>query len=61
MLLLMGVFWVTEAIPLPVTGLIPVVLGPTLGIISTTDVVAKFYIVSFIKFSLFIIHKWKTI
>ena len=32
--LLMACWWLTEAIPLPATGLVPIVLFPILGIIS---------------------------
>ncbi|XP_032676444.1 protein I'm not dead yet [Odontomachus brunneus] len=34
---LMAMFWVTEVLPLPITGLIPVVLYPLMGIMSTSD------------------------
>lgn len=34
----MAIFWMTEALPLPVTSLLPVVLYPLLGIMSTNDV-----------------------
>jgi len=37
-ILLMAVFWVTDAVPLPVTALLPVVLLPLFGIMSTDDV-----------------------
>lgn len=33
----MAMFWVTEALPLPITGLIPIVLYPLMGILSTGD------------------------
>ncbi|KAF4516897.1 hypothetical protein B566_EDAN011242 [Ephemera danica] len=36
--LLMAVFWMTEAVPLAVTSLIPVMLLPLLGVMSTSDV-----------------------
>ncbi|XP_031786139.1 protein I'm not dead yet-like isoform X2 [Nasonia vitripennis] len=35
--LLMAMFWVTESIPLPMTSLLPLVLFPSLGILSTAD------------------------
>ncbi|XP_043668708.1 uncharacterized protein LOC122629390 [Vespula pensylvanica] len=34
---LMAMFWVTEALPLPITGLIPVVFYPLMGIMSTNE------------------------
>ncbi|EZA59528.1 hypothetical protein DMN91_011334 [Ooceraea biroi] len=34
---LMAMFWVTEVLPLPITGMIPVVLYPLLGIMSTNE------------------------
>ncbi|XP_062550594.1 protein I'm not dead yet-like [Armigeres subalbatus] len=33
--LMMAIFWITEALPLPITSLIPVVLFPLLGILDT--------------------------
>ena len=37
-ILLMAVFWVTDAVPLPVTALLPVVLLPLFGIMTTDEV-----------------------
>ena len=37
-ILLMAAFWMTEALPLPVTSLLPVVLLPLLGVMSTGKV-----------------------
>ncbi|XP_014218929.1 protein I'm not dead yet-like [Copidosoma floridanum] len=34
---LMSVYWVTEVIPLPITGLLPIVLYPLLGVMDTED------------------------
>ncbi|XP_068985621.1 protein I'm not dead yet [Bombus flavifrons] len=34
---LMAMFWMTEVLPLPITGLIPVVLYPLMGIMNTGD------------------------
>lgn len=34
---LMAIFWMTEVLPLPITGLIPIFLYPLLGIMSTGD------------------------
>lgn len=33
----MAMFWVTEVLPLPITGMIPVVLYPLMGIMSTNE------------------------
>ena len=33
--LIMAMFWVTEVLPLPITGLIPVALYPLMGILDT--------------------------
>ena len=38
MMLLMSVYWCTEALPLAVTGFIPVFMVPMFGIMSTKDV-----------------------
>ena len=42
MVLLMGVYWVLELVPLPVTALIPVVFLPLFNIVSTEEI-CKFY------------------
>lgn len=34
---LMALFWVTEILPLPITGMIPVVLYPLMSIMSTNE------------------------
>ncbi|XP_055320742.1 protein I'm not dead yet-like [Sitodiplosis mosellana] len=36
-LLLVGIFWSTVALPIPVTSMLPVILFPTLGILSTNE------------------------
>ena len=36
-ILLMAVYWLTEALPLPMTSMIPMVLLPMLGIMSTSN------------------------
>lgn len=36
------VFWVFEVLPLPVTSLLPALLFPVLGVLSTKDVCAEF-------------------
>ena len=41
-ILLMATYWVTEALPLPVTALLPVVLLPLLGVMTTDDVCVKY-------------------
>lgn len=33
----MAMYWVTESLPLPITGMIPIVLYPLMGILSTGD------------------------
>jgi sodium-dependent dicarboxylate transporter 2/3/5 len=43
MLLLMGVYWCTEALPLAVTGFIPVFLAPMFGILSTKEVCVNYF------------------
>lgn len=35
----MGVFWVTEALPLAITGMIPLALYPLMGILNTDETV----------------------
>ena len=42
MVLLMGVYWMQELLPLPVTALFPVVLLPLFSIVST-DTISRFY------------------
>lgn len=42
-LLVMAVFWVTEALPLPVTALIPIFAFPLLGILPTNDVCMVYF------------------
>ena len=37
-LILMAVYWMTEALPLPITSIIPVILLPVLGLMDTGDV-----------------------
>ena len=41
-ILVMAVYWVTEALPLPVTALLPVVLFPTLGVEPAKSVATNF-------------------
>ncbi len=40
--LLMAVFWITEAIPIPATALIPIALFPLLGVMSPAKVTASY-------------------
>nr|XP_054759212.1 solute carrier family 13 member 2-like [Lytechinus pictus] len=40
---LMGTFWVTEMIPLPVTALIPIVLFPLFGVRDTPTVIEQYF------------------
>jgi len=39
---LMATWWMTEALPLPATSLLPIVLFPTLGVMSTTNATAPY-------------------
>nr|CAD7269878.1 unnamed protein product [Timema shepardi] len=38
----MSAYWMTEAIPLPVTSLLPVVLFPLLGVLGTEEVCIQY-------------------
>ena len=40
-LLIMSVYWMTEALPLPITSLIPIVAFPLAGVISTVSIEAS--------------------
>jgi len=40
---LMGIFWVTQALPMEVTSLLPLALFPVLGILSAKDVSASYF------------------
>ncbi|XP_067684474.1 Na(+)/citrate cotransporter-like [Haliotis asinina] len=42
-LIMMAVFWLTEALPLPVTALLPVLLFPLMGIVPSKEV-SRFYL-----------------
>ena len=44
--LLMGVYWITESLPVGVTAMLPVLLFPTLGIVDTKKVTAQYFNVS---------------
>lgn len=39
----MAIYWMTEALPLPVTSLIPVVMFPVFGILSTEEVCMTYF------------------
>ena len=41
-LLIMAVYWVTEALPLAITALLPIVLFPILGILKGADVASAY-------------------
>ena len=41
-LLVMGVYWATEAIPMAMTALLPIVFLPVMGILSVKDIAAIF-------------------
>ena len=51
----MAVYWSTEAIPLAVTSLLPAVLFPLLGTLSTSQVAAEYTKVSIIIIIIIII------
>lgn len=42
LLLIMAIFWVSEALPLAVTSLLPVAVLPPMGIMSTGDVTMNY-------------------
>ena len=42
MTLIMAVFWLAEALPLPVTGLIPVFMAPAFGLLSGSQVASNY-------------------
>uniref|UniRef100_A0A0B7AQT9 Citrate transporter-like domain-containing protein n=1 Tax=Arion vulgaris TaxID=1028688 RepID=A0A0B7AQT9_9EUPU len=42
-IILMAVFWITEALPLPVTSLLPIALCPLLGITSSSHICKAFF------------------
>lgn len=44
----MAVYWMTEALPVPITSLLPVVLFPLLGIMDTGKVCTAYMKVGFI-------------
>lgn len=62
--LLMATWWLTEAIPIPVTALLPLVLFPTLGVATIADVSANYgnHIIFLFMGGLFIakaVEKWQ--
>ena len=42
-MLIITILWITQAIPLPVTGLLPIVMFPLLNILSTSEVCALYF------------------
>ena len=42
MMVLMGVYWVTEVIPLGATGLIPIFMAPMFGLLKSSQVAANY-------------------
>ena len=42
-MVLMSAFWVTEAVPLPVTALIPIFAFPLLDILNTADLSKNYF------------------
>ena len=48
-IIIMAVFWVTEALPIAVTALLPVFLFPVVGIMSVADAAKQYINVSFVK------------
>jgi len=45
-LALMAIYWVAELLPLPVTGFIPIVLLPVMGVMKASAVASKYIAVS---------------
>ena len=56
---IMASFWVLEVLPLPVTALLPVVMFPLMGIMSTSDVTANYLTETSMNFfaSMYVINK----
>lgn len=48
-LLLMAVFWITEALPLAVTALLPIIVFPLLGVSKVNTLAAVYTNVSFVS------------
>jgi len=42
-ILVMAVYWVTEALPINVTGLLPVFMFPMFGVMTSVDVACAFF------------------
>jgi di/tricarboxylate transporter len=49
-MMLMSIFWITEALPIPVTSLLPVVLLPMLGVLPSDKVAMGYFKVAIIDF-----------
>ena len=43
MMIIMGLYWMTEAVPLAVTSLIPIFAFPLMGLASTEDVCKNYF------------------
>ena len=48
-MVLMAVLWITEALPLAVTSLLPAILAPALGILTSKQIAANYFKVSTIR------------
>lgn len=51
----MGIFWITESLPLAVTALLPLILFPVLGVIEAKSVARAYFQVHIIVYTFIII------